>query len=80
MLQEGLDEETIDEVCRIIAHHHTPGVVHTSHFEVVYDADLIVNLESRELSGGKFLTEGGRKLGQSRLPGHSEDPISSGPV
>jgi HD superfamily phosphodiesterase len=62
MLQERLPGEMIEEVCRIIAHHHTPGVVDTIEFRVVYDADLIVNLEDKEIKRGKFLTEGGRKV------------------
>jgi len=66
MLREGLDEEMIEEVCSIIAHHHTPGVVNTIEFKVVYDADLIVNLEEREITKGKFLTDGGRKVFENR--------------
>jgi len=66
LLLEGLPEGMIEEVGQIIAHHHTPGVVETSNFRVVYDADLIVNLEDRELSQGKFLTEGGRKVAASK--------------
>ena len=66
MLREGLPEELMEAVCRIIAHHHTPGVVDSIHFKVVYDADLIVNLEDKELSKGKFLTEGGREVAECR--------------
>ena len=62
MLQEGLPEELIEDVCQIIAHHHTPGIVTTKSYEVIYDADLIVNSATRGVSGGKFLTEGGRKV------------------
>ena len=50
MRQEGLPERMIEEVCQIIAHHHTPGVVDTVNFEVVYRADVKVNLEDRALS------------------------------
>jgi len=66
MLQERVPESMIEEVCQIIAHHHTPGVGDTINFKVVYDADLIVNLEDKELSRGKFLTEGGRKVAESQ--------------
>lgn len=66
MLREGLSEELVVEVCQIIAHHHAPGVVDTINFKVLYDADLIVNLEDKELSKGKFLTEGGRKVAECR--------------
>ncbi len=49
MRQEGLPERMIEEVCQIIAHHHTPGVVDTVNFEVVYRADVKVNLEDKAL-------------------------------
>lgn len=65
MLEEELPGGLVDEVCQIIAHHHTPGVLDTNNFKVVYDADLIVNLEDREIKKGRFLTEGGRKASES---------------
>jgi len=34
----------IEEICEIIAHHHSPGKVHTQNFKVLYDADWLVNL------------------------------------
>lgn len=34
----------VDEVCEIIAHHHSPGVVDSTNFRIVYDADWLVNL------------------------------------
>jgi len=64
ILGEGLPEDFVEEVCRIIAHHHTPGVVDTLEFKVVYDADLIVNMEDGEVKKGKFLTEGGRNVAE----------------
>lgn len=36
-------EEIIEEVCGIIGHHHTPGVLHTQNFQLLYDADWLVN-------------------------------------
>ncbi len=66
MLKEGLPEKLVEEACRIIAHHHTPGVVDTNNFKVVYDADLIVNIGDGELLKGKYLTEGGRKVAESQ--------------
>lgn len=40
------DPKLIDEVCDIIGHHHTPKKDEESaNFKVLYDADLIVNLE-----------------------------------
>jgi hypothetical protein len=40
----GFDEVVIDEVCTIIASHHSPGEVDTDNFRVIWDADWLVNL------------------------------------
>lgn len=68
----GFPEEKIAEVLEIIAHHHTPGVVNTNNFKIVYDADWLVNLgDEHDISDKSrvevlinrvFLTETGRKL------------------
>ncbi|MBI2909404.1 MAG: HD domain-containing protein [Chloroflexi bacterium] len=34
----------VDEICDIIAHHHSPGKVTTKNFSILYDADWLVNL------------------------------------
>lgn len=72
LLPLGLKLEEIDQICEIIAHHHSPGRVNTKNFKVVYDADLLVNI--RETACGKkqkqlqkiiersFLTRGGKQL------------------
>ena len=72
-------KELIDEVCDIIAHHHHPRPNETVNFKVVYDADMIVNLEEKQKEtpiGSKrlstminkaFLTEAGRELAKSVL-------------
>ncbi len=44
----GAEEGIIDEVCDIIGHHHTPRDEETINFKVLYDADLIVNLEEKQ--------------------------------
>jgi HD superfamily phosphodiesterase len=64
--------EIIDEVCDIIGHHHHPRAEETVNFKIVYDADLIVNLEESgeplerdkltRIMDKSFLTEKGRKL------------------
>lgn len=41
----GYDYKFIDEVCNIIAHHHTPGKINTKNFQVLYEADWLVNLQ-----------------------------------
>ncbi len=39
----GMDKNIIQEICEIIAHHHSPGKVNTLNFKILYDADGIVN-------------------------------------
>lgn len=79
----GASPEMIDEVCDIIGHHHHSRPQETVNFKVVYDADLIVNLEEKKkdapvdserlsaLIEKAFLTESGRKLAK-RVLLHSE--------
>ncbi|MBW2592718.1 MAG: phosphohydrolase, partial [Deltaproteobacteria bacterium] len=68
----GAKPAMIDEVCDIIGHHHHPRSEETLNFKVVYDADLIANLEEKqekkpldperfvEIIERSFLTDGGR--------------------
>jgi HD superfamily phosphohydrolase YqeK len=84
---ERLDakEELIEEVCDIIAHHHNPREEETVNFKVVYDADLLANLEDQlkkspvelekleELVAYGFLTESGRGLARSALLAATHD-------
>jgi len=46
LMKVGLNkEEEIMEICDIIAHHHSPGKINPQNFEVLYDADWLVNLK-----------------------------------
>lgn len=66
------EPQQIDEICEIIAHHHSPGKIKTRNFGILYDADWLVNLkdeydiQEREKLGNiinrVFLTESGRSL------------------
>jgi HD superfamily phosphohydrolase YqeK len=47
LVKLGADAALIEEVCDIIGHHHQPRQEETANFKVVYDADLIANLEER---------------------------------
>jgi putative nucleotidyltransferase with HDIG domain len=70
----GVEEEIIAEICDIIGHHHHPRPEETTNFKVLYDADLIVNLQEEQPEGGRsvdkltaiinksFLTEAGQQL------------------
>jgi putative nucleotidyltransferase with HDIG domain len=80
----GAGEALIDEVCDIIAHHHRPGDDETANFKIVYDADLIVNLEKRyrdtdidrhkvwEIVQEESLTETGKRLARETFLGDEE--------
>ncbi len=40
-----VEQGQIEEICQIIAHHHSPGVITTKNFKILYDADWLVNLK-----------------------------------
>ena len=42
----------IEEVCDIVGHHHHPREEETLNFKVLYDADLIANLEESKKENG----------------------------
>ena len=72
LLKIGLSKENIDEICEIIAHHHSPAKADTQNFKVLYDSDWLVNLkdevgtkEKEKLSkiiDKVFLTASGKEL------------------
>lgn len=78
-------EDLVDEVCDIIGHHHHPRDDETANFRVVYDADLIVNIEEAARKKGMdpsklkaviesgFMTESGRELARAVLLGDKEN-------
>ncbi len=75
----GANPELVEEVCEIVGHHHHPRPEETTNFKVLYDADLIVNLEENEkdqtmepeklsrVIEKSFLTEAGRQLARKTL-------------
>jgi HD superfamily phosphodiesterase len=75
----GANEKLIQEVCDLIGHHHWPREEETINFKVLYDADLIANLEEKKKESPmekerlekiiekSFLTESGRKEAQRVL-------------
>ncbi|PIP20212.1 MAG: phosphohydrolase [Candidatus Omnitrophica bacterium CG23_combo_of_CG06-09_8_20_14_all_40_11] len=74
LLKVGFKKEDIDEICEIIAQHHTPGKINTQNFKVLYDADWLVNLKDEVDSKDKektaallnkiFLTQAGKDLAE----------------
>ncbi len=75
----GAKQEIVDEVCDMIGHHHRPRDEETLSFKVLYDADLIVNLEEgykgKEIAKDRiagiidktFLTETGKRVAREAL-------------
>ncbi len=73
----GGGSEFIAEVCDIISHHHSPGENETLNFEILYDADMIVNLRDevpasrraalKEKINRLFFTATGLKLAHEAL-------------
>lgn len=70
----GFEQDQIEEICAIIAHHHSPGKINTLNFKVLYDADQMVNLEEQyrvrdrntmsTLIDRVFLTRSGKALAE----------------
>jgi HD superfamily phosphodiesterase len=46
----GVQKEMIDEICDIIGHHHSPREEETLNFQVLYEADWLVNIEEEGIS------------------------------
>jgi len=68
----GFDRDQINEICEIIAHHHSPGKVTSNNFRILYDADWLVNLRDEydirdkdklsQIIEKVFLTQSGKTL------------------
>jgi len=64
----------IDEICNIIGHHHSPREEETLNFQILYEADWLVNIEEEEISKdrkalenlieGSFRTATGKQLAE----------------
>ena len=75
----GAASGLIDEVCDIVGHHHHPREEETVNFKVLYDSDLITNLEEKQkeeppdqenikkIIKTSLLTNSGKKLAQNIL-------------
>jgi hypothetical protein len=79
LIKLGAKEDLIEEVCDIVGHHHHPRSDDTVNFKVVYDADLIENLDERQKENPidpaklaetvekSFLTNTGREVAKEVL-------------
>ena len=74
MQDVGLDEPTIQHVCRIVGSHHSGMDIDTPEFRIVWDADWLVNIpeelpraskkELRKITERVFRTRRGMELGK----------------
>ena len=54
----GFDRDQTEEICEIIAHHHSPGKIHSTNYKVLYDADWLVNLaDEYDITDNKKLSK-----------------------
>lgn len=70
----GLKDKMIEEICDIIGHHHHPREEETLNFQILYEADWLVNIEEegflkdrervKKLIEEVFKTSTGKKLAQ----------------
>jgi HD superfamily phosphodiesterase len=79
LIKLGAKEALVEEVCDIVGHHHHPGSDETINFKVVYDADLIENIDEKQKENPlspeqlaeriqtSFLTVGGSKIAKEVL-------------
>ncbi len=68
----GVEKEVINEICDIIGHHHSPRDEETLNFQILHEADWLVNIEEEglsrdrekveELIGRVFRTAAGKEL------------------
>ena len=71
----GLDETIIEDICKIIANHHSAKDIDTLEFRIVWDADWLVNFpeeypdadneERQKLIDKIFKTDKGRELAKN---------------
>jgi HD superfamily phosphodiesterase len=72
----GTDRDMIDEVCDLIAYHHSPGQIQTLNFQILWEADTLVNLEDategeldqiKQAIEATFKTSTGKRLARALL-------------
>jgi hypothetical protein len=52
----GCDPVIIDRICFLIAHHHTYGSVDGPDFQILIEADFIVNIQEGEFNASEAVT------------------------
>jgi HD superfamily phosphohydrolase YqeK len=76
MEKHGYEQPIIDRVCFIIAHHHTPEKIDGMDFQILWEADLIENMqvmevikdagELKQFISDNFKTDSGKELAFQR--------------
>ncbi len=71
----NVQKPIVDEICDIIGHHHHPRSKETLHFQILYEADWLVNIDEDNLFQNKeklekimtnvFKTETGKRLAEN---------------
>jgi len=69
----GAQDELINEVCDIIGHHHHPRSKDTINFKVVYDSDLLENMEEKKKNESMDRDQTGRFIEKSFLTATGRD-------
>jgi len=68
MEESGLDDDTIEHVCRIVRNHHSARDIDTLEFRIIWDADNIVNIsEEIEKYDDKRIEEIVEKVLKTRI-------------
>jgi HD superfamily phosphodiesterase len=49
----NVQKEMVEEICDIISHHHSPRGEETLNFQILYEADWLVNIEEEGISKGQ---------------------------
>jgi len=70
-------ENLIQEVCDIVGHHHHPREVETTNFKVLYDADLITNLQEENKEGTIKKERLERIIAKSFLTDHGKETAAA---
>jgi hypothetical protein len=79
----GAEKAMTDEVCDLIAHHHSPGHIQTLNFQILWEADSLANFEEatdreldqmKEVVGITFMTSTGKMLAEALLFDKLQDP------
>jgi putative nucleotidyltransferase with HDIG domain len=48
--KSNVQKEMVEEICDIIGHHHSPREGETLNFQILYEADWLVNIEEEGIS------------------------------